>query len=92
MGAFTAKPKAPKPSSQVVYYVPRDSKTTGSSSSTSSQTVSTVEADEKEVAATRVENVLRRRRGIVGNVLTSLRGVLENNSSAGIARKTLLGE
>ena len=33
MGAFTAKPKAPKPSSQVVYYVPRDSKTTGSSSS-----------------------------------------------------------
>jgi len=72
--------------------VPRDSKTTGSSSSTSSQTVSTVEADEKEVAATRVENVLRRRRGIVGNVLTSLRGVLENNSSAGIARKTLLGE
>ncbi|MDY0029497.1 MAG: hypothetical protein RBR86_06095 [Pseudobdellovibrionaceae bacterium] len=87
MGAFSSKPKAPKSSPTVVYYVPT---TTGNTSSTP-DTSSGVEADPAEVAATRAENVLRRKRGVVGNVLTSLRGVLENGS-ASVARKTLLGE
>ncbi len=87
MGAFSSKPKAPKSSPTVVYYVPK----TTSETSTTTDTSSSVEADPAEVAATRVENVLRRKRSIVGNVLTSLRGVLENGSG-NVARKTLLGE
>lgn len=87
MGAFSSKPKAPKSSPTVVYYVPKTTSETPAVTDTSSG----VEADPAEVAATRVENVLRRKRGVFGNVLTSLRGVLENKSG-NVARKTLLGE
>jgi len=88
MGAFSSKPKAPKSSPTVVYYVP---KTASDTTTSTTDTTSNVEADPVEVAATRAENVLRRKRSIVGNVLTSLRGVLDNSSGA-VARKTLLGE
>lgn len=87
MGSLTSRPKAPQPTTQVVYAAPA---TTSSASSSSSGTVTT-QADEKEIAATRVENVLRRKRSISGNVLTSLRGILGAGDSA-LTRKTLLGE
>lgn len=84
MGSLTSRPKAPKATTQVVYTTP-----TTSGSSGSSTTV--VEADPKEVAKERAETVLRRNRGVLGNVLTSFRGVLSQNNQA-VARKTLLGE
>lgn len=94
MGSLTSKPKAPK--TQIVY-ASSSLSSPASSSGTSgggSTTPTTTTPDPSVTAATRVEDVLRRKRSIAGNVLTSLRGVLESVDSgvAGLARKSLLGE
>ncbi|MDD3021704.1 MAG: hypothetical protein PHX61_12125 [Alphaproteobacteria bacterium] len=80
MGSLTSRPKASSQSAQVVYAAPVETTTTVSS-----------EADPAEVAAARAENVLRRKRSVLGNVLTSFRGVLSTGNNLA-ARKTLLGE
>ncbi|HPQ50352.1 MAG: hypothetical protein KDJ26_01230 [Alphaproteobacteria bacterium] len=90
MGSFKSRPKVSTPATQVVYYKPIASTTTATSASSSSGSVVT-EPDAQEVATARVENVLRRKRSLVGNILTSFRGVLDSNSS-NVSRKTLLGE
>lgn len=47
-----------------------------------------ISADEQ-----RVQSILNRRRGLLGNITTSFRGVLNNSSDITTpARKTLLGE
>lgn len=84
MGSLSSRPKAPKQVTQVVYTSP-------ATSSSSNSSTDSVEADPKEVAKERAESVLRRNRGVLGNVLTSFRGVLSQNNQ-GVARKTLLGE
>ncbi len=82
MGSLTSRPSVPAQTTQVVYTAPVD---------TGSTTTTTTEADPAEVAAVRAENVLRRKRSVLGNVLTSFRGVLSDGSHS-VARKTLLGE
>ncbi len=49
------------------------------------------EKTEQEVATEKAENLLRRNRSRLGTVLTSFRGVLDQNTLAA-PRKTLLGE
>lgn len=80
MGSLVSKPKAPKTTTKIVYSMP---------SSTTDNTTS--EPDPVEVAKERVENVLRRSRGVWGNVLTGFRGILSTGNGAP-QRKTLLGE
>lgn len=82
MGSLTSKSKAPKTVTKLVY-VP--------ASTSSSASSENVEADPAEVAKTRAENVLRRNRGVWGNVLTGFRGIL-SSSDSGPQRKILLGE
>ncbi|HNQ91695.1 MAG TPA: hypothetical protein PKI93_02065 [Alphaproteobacteria bacterium] len=83
MGSLVSKPKAPK-TTTVVVSKPAVT-TTNSSSST------TTEPDPVEVARERAENVLRRNRGVWGNVLTGFRGILSTGDGVP-QRKTLLGE
>ena len=84
MGSLVSKPKAPKTTTKIVYSAPP------APSEGSSGTPAT-EPDPTEVAKERAENVLRRNRGVWGNVLTGFRGILSSNDS-GPQRKTLLGE
>lgn len=83
MGSLVSKPKVPK-TTTVVVSKPSVTTTSGSSSTA-------MEPDPVEVAKERAENVLRRNRGIWGNVLTGFRGILSNGDGA-LQRKTLLGE
>jgi len=82
MGSLTSKPKAPATVTKVVYMP---------SSASSSSSTESAEPNPAEVAKTRAENVLRRNRGVWGNVLTGFRGILSSSDSAP-QRKILLGE
>jgi hypothetical protein len=80
MGSLTSRPKV-----STVQSTPAQSLPT-------TETVTTItEASPEETAKARVENVLRRSRSTIGTVLTSFKGILNENSSAPL-RKSLLGE
>lgn len=95
MGSLASRPKVPNV--QPVQYVyapavtPSPSTTSATATNTSSGTSTIPTPTEEEVqASTRNQNLLERRRGRLGTVLTSFRGLLNDTVSG--ARKTLLGE
>lgn len=88
MGSIVARPKKPKTVTKKTSASTATTATSGTSGTTS-DTTSLAEATDPVKA--RVETVLRRNRGVLGNVLTGFRGVLDSQS-ARPQRKTLLGE
>ena len=84
MGSLSSRPKVP--STQPVVIVQNPTPTTGATT-----TVETVEDPSQSASEARSENLLSRRRGRLGTVNTSLRGILQTVGSA-VSRKTLLGE
>jgi hypothetical protein len=100
MGSLTSRPKVPKQTQpQVIYvpapqpktYTPLPSSTGGGASSQNEDTRTPEEKQEEEQSAVRVENLLRRNRGVGGTVKTGFRGLLSSNESLP-DRKSLLGE
>ena len=85
MGSITSRPKIP---AAAAVATPQIADVT--TATPTSPTVPT-SASPEEVAKTRVENILRRSRSMLGNVLTSYRGLLNENSNSP-QRKSLLGE
>lgn len=92
MGSLASRPKVPDVPPVQYVYVPTSTYTApAAASDSSSGTTPTPAPTEIEVKATaRTNNLLDRRRGRLGTVLTSFRGLL--NDTVGGARKTLLGE
>ncbi len=86
MGSLASRPKAPAVQPVQYVYVP----TTSSYSSTTTTPTPTTPTDDDVQANARSQNLLERRRGRLGTVLTSFRGLL--NDGVNGARKTLLGE
>lgn len=92
MGSLASRPKVPdvQPVSPVQYvYVPAATTAAPVVPTTPIDTPDTP-TDEDVQASTRAANLLERRRGRLGTVLTSFRGLLNDTMSG--ARKTLLGE
>lgn len=90
MGSLTKRPKTPTAQS---FIRPATPVTTPSFIATNTSESS--EASEADIRnEVRQESLLRRSRGRLGTVFTGFRGLLSevNNSEAGSARKTLLGE
>ena len=90
MGALASRPKIPRVRQQVVFIpqAPRSAPVvTLASTAKAEPSVSDTEAQE----AAREESLLSRRRGRLGTVLTSFRGLLGQGTGAQ-PRKTLLGE
>ena len=94
MGSLASRPKAPDVQPVQYVYVPAVSTYTpppARPAETSSGTTTPPAPTDSEVQANaRSANLLERRRGRLGTVLTSFRGLL--NDTVGSARKTLLGE
>lgn len=92
MGGLVSKPKAPAPSPVQYVYLPSLTATTTASADSTVEpaTIVTDNDDESIKAQARQANLLDRRRGRLGTVLTSFRGLL--NDAVGSPRKTLLGE
>ncbi len=94
MGSLASRPKVPDV--QPVQYVYVPSVTSASSTTPTTPTEipaggnTTTPTDEEVQASARNQNLLERRRGRLGTVLTSFRGLLNDTMSG--ARKTLLGE
>lgn len=80
MGSVTSKPKP------VVTATP-----TIIASTTNDNPATATEADPQVIAAGRIENILRRTRSTLGNIVTGFRGILSTNSTTP-KRKSLLGE
>lgn len=85
MGSLASRPKTPAVQPVQYVYVP-----TASSYTPTTPTTPTTPADDDVQANARNQNLLERRRGRLGTVLTSFRGLLNDGASG--ARKTLLGE
>ncbi len=91
MGSLASRPKVPDVAPVQYVYVPTSTYTAPAATSDSSSGTTTPAPTEEEVKATaRTNNLLDRRRGRLGTVLTSFRGLL--NDTVGGARRTLLGE
>ena len=91
MGSLASRPKVPDVQPVQYVYVPTSTYTAPAATSDSSSGITTPAPTEEEVKATaRTNNLLDRRRGRLGTVLTSFRGLLNDTVSG--ARKTLLGE
>ncbi|MFN3826923.1 MAG: hypothetical protein ACK4NR_04785 [Micavibrio sp.] len=92
MGGLVSKPKAPAPSPVQYVYLPSSTATTTASADSTAEPATTVidNGDESIKTQARQANLLDRRRGRLGTVLTSFRGLL--NDAVGSPRKTLLGE
>ena len=87
MGSLASRPKTPAVQPVQYVYVP----TASSYSSTTANTPTPATPSDDDVQANaRNQNLLERRRGRLGTVLTSFRGLLNDGVSG--ARKTLLGE
>lgn len=94
MGSIVARPKKPKTATPKTTAATASStgSTTGTAAGTTTgSSTGGAGADVTDPVKARVENVLRRNRGLLGNVLTGFRGVLDSQS-ARPQRKTLLGE
>ncbi len=83
MGSLTSRPKSVAARSVIPANIP------STESSPAPPPVTT--PDPQEAAKQRIENVLRRSRSALGNILTSFRGVLASGNIAP-TRKNLLGE
>lgn len=93
MGSLASRPKVPD--IQPVQYVymptsPATTVTTPAATNGGSDTTTPPPTDEEVQAGARNANLLERRRGRLGTVLTSFRGLLSDTVDG--ARKTLLGE
>lgn len=88
MGSLTSRPKAVTSRVAATTTTTTTATTNNPSSSTD---VPVTTPDPQEVAKQRAENVLRRSRSTLGNILTSFRGIL-SSSNAAPTRKNLLGE
>ncbi len=86
MGSLASRPKTPAVQPVQYVYVP----TASSYSSTATTPTPATPSDDDVQANARNQNLLERRRGRLGTVLTSFRGLLNDGVSG--ARKTLLGE
>lgn len=92
MGSIVARPKKPKIATSTTTSPTTTSPGAGSGTGTTTgATTGTTTSEPTDPVKARVENVLRRNRGLLGNVLTGFRGVLDSQS-ARPQRKTLLGE
>ncbi|QQG36025.1 MAG: hypothetical protein HYS17_11080 [Micavibrio aeruginosavorus] len=93
MGSLSSRPKAPDAAPIQYVYMPATTATAPSVSTSSAASVPSTAptpGDEDVKAQARASNLLERRRGRLGTVLTSFRGLLGDSLSG--ARKTLLGE
>lgn len=90
MGGLISKPKAPAVQPVQYVYVPASEGGGNNESPDPAQPTVPVASDEEIKAQARQANLLDRRRGRLGTVLTSFRGLL-NDATSG-QRKTLLGE
>lgn len=102
MGSLTSRPKVPVSTAQPqIVYVPQPAPTsttttatvsTGSTGTPLPSEQSTSPNTPEDAASTaRVENLLRRNRGITGTIQTGFRGLLSQTKLIP-QRKTLLGE
>lgn len=89
MGSLASRPKAPKVSQPVSYYVP----VAPSAPAAPLPTGQTPAVPDNETVAAQARGLglLSRSRGNLSTILTSFRGILGRNESAP-QRKTLLGE
>ena len=87
MGSLASRPKTPAVQPVQYVYMPASSY---SSSSAAATPASAAPSDDNVQTGARNQNLLERRRGRLGTVLTGFRGLL--NDTMGGARKTLLGE
>jgi len=91
MGSLASRPKVPDAQPVQYVYVPASTYTApASTADTSGGTTTPAPTDAEVQASARSANLLERRRGRLGTVLTSFRGLLNDTVSG--ARKTLLGE
>jgi len=93
MGSLASRPKVPDVQPVQYVYVPTPSATITTitkPAETPPGGGTTTPTDEEAQAHARNANLLERRRGRLGTVLTSFRGLLNDTMSG--ARKTLLGE
>jgi hypothetical protein len=88
MGSLASRPKTPDVTPVQYVYVPTTSSYTAAPSNPAAPTPSA--SDEEAKANARNQNLLERRRGTIGTVLTSFRGLLNDTVSG--TRKALLGE
>jgi hypothetical protein len=93
MGSVTSTPKLPKTQQPLIINMPTASYAPpASNATTSTNTTTDTGITPGSATPTREENLLTRSRGVLGTVLTGLRGVLADTSAKTGSRKTLLGE
>jgi hypothetical protein len=85
MGSITSSPKLPAAQQPLVINLP------SASPQASAGSAPAAEASAAKTP-TREDNLLARGRGVLGTVLTGLRGVLADTTPKTSSRKTLLGE
>lgn len=90
MGSLSSRPKAPAVTPVQYVYAAPASVSAPVSVPVSVITSPDISGDEEVKAQARANNLLERRRGRLGTVLTSFRGLLGDTLTG--ARKTLLGE
>lgn len=91
MGSLASRPKVPMVSPAQYIYVPSPSTPSVPVAAAPMATpTSNLPGDDEVKAQARAQSLLERRRGHLGTVLTSFRGLLGDNLTG--ARKTLLGE
>lgn len=91
MGSIVARPKKPKTVTPKSSASTTTTTTSGTSGTTSGASSSSSATETTDPVKARVETVLRRNRGVLGNFLTGFRGVLDSQPIRP-QRKTLLGE
>lgn len=91
MGSLASRPKVPDIQPvQYIYVPPATSSYTPPASAVNNPVDAPTPTEAEVQASARSANLLERRRGRLGTVLTSFRGLLNDTVSG--ARKTLLGE
>ena len=90
MGSLASRPKVPANQPVQYVYVPATSSYTPPANAIDTPAATPSPSDEEVQVNARSANLLQRRRGRLGTVLTSFRGLL--NDTVRGARKTLLGE
>ncbi len=89
MGSLASRPKTPDVTPVQYVYVPAASSYTATAPATTAAPPPAATDDDAQASA-RQQNLLERRRGRLGTVLTSFRGLLNDTVSG--SRKALLGE
>jgi hypothetical protein len=91
MGSVTSTPKLPKTQQPLIINMPATGYAPPASAAANANTDAGTGASQP-APPSREENLLTRSRGVLGTVLTGLRGVLADTSAKTGSRKTLLGE